>query len=289
MNKKTEGVCVCVIFVPGRKGRTGSSRTLGPKSSPIYLFHSTAMVCALELIDNAIAELEARLKPGLCQPLVVGLEENPKTSKSKNEKPTKSHPPAAHPTPKNDSSNNNNNNNNNTDALPDICKLEFKVGIITKVWTHEVADKLYCEEIDVGETVPRQVASGLRPHFTLEQMMGQRLLVVTNLKAKNLVGFKSHGMVLCAAKTKDKNGSEEQLVEFVEPPVGAEIGEVVSFQGLAPPEPVSAAQVEKKKIFQACLEGLKTTEECLAAWNGHVFMTSAGPCRTKTIAGGAMR
>ena len=44
--------------------------------------------------------------------------------------------------------------------LPDICKLEFKVGQITKVWVHPDADKLYCEEIDVGEKDgPRQIAS----------------------------------------------------------------------------------------------------------------------------------
>lgn len=51
---------------------------------------------------------------------------------------------------------------------PEICKLEFKVGVITKVWEHPEADKLYCEEIDIGEeTGPRQIASGLRPHFSL--------------------------------------------------------------------------------------------------------------------------
>jgi tRNA-binding EMAP/Myf-like protein len=82
----------------------------------------------------------------------------------------------------------------------------------------------------VGEAEPRQIASGLRPHFfTLEEMMGQRLLVVSNLKAKNLVGFKYFGMVLCA-KELAEDGSEK--VEFVEPPAGAVIGEVVTFEGL---------------------------------------------------------
>ena len=171
---------------------------------------------------------------------------------------------------------------------PDICKLEFKVGVITKVWVHPKADKLYCEEIDVGEeTGPRQIASGLRPHFTEEQMLGQRLLVVSNLKAKNLVGFKSHGMVLCAAESKADDSGE--TVQFVEPPVGAPVGEVVTFEGLPTPEPFSGAQVDKKKVFQACLEGMKTTDKCEAAWNGHVFVTSAGPCTVSSIKGGQMR
>ena len=67
--------------------------------------------------------------------------------------------------------------------IPDICKLEFKVGLITKVWTHPDADKLYCEEIDCGEEGgPRQIASGLRKHYTEEEMLGKRVLVVANLK-----------------------------------------------------------------------------------------------------------
>ena len=66
---------------------------------------------------------------------------------------------------------------------PDICKLEFKVGRITKVWVHPDADKLYCEEIDCGEEGgARQIASGLRMHYSEDDMLGKRVLVVANLK-----------------------------------------------------------------------------------------------------------
>ena len=51
-------------------------------------------------------------------------------------------------------------------------------------------DKLYCEEIDVGEEVPRQIASGLAKHYTLEQMQDRAVIVVANLKPRTLVGFK---------------------------------------------------------------------------------------------------
>jgi tRNA-binding EMAP/Myf-like protein len=67
------------------------------------------------------------------------------------------------------------------------------VGVITKVWHHPAAERLFCEEIDVGEGAPRQIASGLREHFTLEQMQGRRVVVVTNLKPAKLVGFESNG------------------------------------------------------------------------------------------------
>lgn len=226
---------------------------------------------ALELLETAITDLECRLnlKPGEA---IKGSSaaNNKNNKKQKQNKPKKQQPQAT----------------TANENQPEICKLEFKVGVITKVWTHPEADKLYCEEIDVGEDAPRQIASGLRPHFSLEQMQGQRLLVVANLKAKNLVKFKSHGMVLCAAIPKD-DGSE--LVEFIEPPPDAKIGEVITFDGLPTPEPLSATQVEKKKVFKNCMEGMKTTEDGAAAWNGHVFMTSAGPCKSKTIKGGVMR
>ncbi|GKY95670.1 hypothetical protein MPSEU_000528000 [Mayamaea pseudoterrestris] len=230
---------------------------------------------ALELIDDAIANLEARL--GIHEQGTSGTSKKKEPQmipKTKKEQPPKNKQPKASPPAEID------------DNLPDICKIEFKVGVITKVWVHETADKLYCEEIDCGEPALRQIASGLRPHFSLEQMQGQRLLVVANLKAKNLVGFKSHGMVLCAAATRE-DGSD--LVEFVEPPLDAPIGEVVSFQGLPAPQPATAAQVEKKKLFQACMDGMKTTDDCQAAWNGHIFTTSRGPCTVKTIKCGTLR
>jgi len=232
------------------------------------------MTNAIDLIDAAIADLEAKLhlSPGGSLPLSIS-SKAPSKKQEQKKAPKQKKPQQSKTASKNENQ-------------PDICKLEFKVGEIVKVWVHPDADKLYCEEINVGEDAPRQIASGLRPHFTEEEMLGQRLLVVSNLKAKNLVGFKSHGMVLCAA---GQNADASEKVEFVEPPEGAPIGEVVTFEGLPAPAPWSGAQVEKKKVFQACMPAMKTTDECVATWDGHVFMTSHGPCKTKSIAGGVLR
>jgi aminoacyl tRNA synthase complex-interacting multifunctional protein 1 len=264
-------------------------------ATPTTTTTTMTVVGAPDLVDDAIAELEARLhlNPGEAVGARSGKNggagdddgdaNGKKNHEKRANKPARSRAAPA-PAPADDVD------------LPDICKLEFKVGVVTKVWVHPAADKLYCEEIDVGESQPRRIASGLRPHFTERQMLGQRLLVVSNLKAKNLVGFKSHGMVLCAAAPAavaaggggGDDGSKEK-VEFVEPPAGAAVGEVVTLEGLPEPRPVSASQCEKKGIFQAAQRGMETTDDCLAAWNGHVFMTTAGPCRAKTIAGGVMR
>jgi len=157
---------------------------------------------------------------------------------------------------------------------PEITKLDIRVGQIVKVWKHETADKLYCEEIDVGEDAPRQIASGLVHHYSLEEMQGRRILVLCNLKPRNLVGFKSHGMVMCAAAPL---GDGKEKVAFVDPPAAAAVGERVTFEGLAG-EPFTPAQVEKKKVLVALGDDMKTDADGVAKWKEHVFGTSAGPC-----------
>lgn len=160
---------------------------------------------------------------------------------------------------------------------PDFTKLQIKVGKIVKVWNHEKADKLYCEEIDLGEEGgPRQIASGLRGHYSLEEMQDRKVLVVCNLKSAKIVGFDSNGMVL-AAKGEDK-------VELVEPPADAPIGESVFITGCTG-EPWSAAQVKKKKVFEAVAKSLKTNDEAVATWDGKLIMTTVGPCKASSLKG----
>eukprot|EP00752_Nemacystus_decipiens_P008304 g7423.t1 len=143
---------------------------------------------------------------------------------------------------------------------PDGSKIDLRVGLITNVWTHESADKLYCEEIDVGEGAPRNIASGLVPHYSLDEMKGRRVIVMCNLKPRNLKGFKSQGMVVCAVQALEEG---KEKVELVAPPAGSTIGERLSFEGLAggPFEPVSAAQMEKKKVLEKILPELATDGE----------------------------
>jgi methionine--tRNA ligase beta chain len=162
---------------------------------------------------------------------------------------------------------------------PEFTKIDIRVGEITKVWNHPEADKLFCEEIDVGEaTGPRQIASGLREHYSLQEMQGKKVLVVCNLKSSKIVGFASNGMVLAA---KGPNGSK---VELVEPPADAPVGERVFIEGLSG-EPLSAAQVKKRKAWDSVAEGLKTGEGGVATWDGKTIMTSTGPCSASSLVG----
>jgi aminoacyl tRNA synthase complex-interacting multifunctional protein 1 len=74
-----------------------------------------------------------------------------------------------------------------------VSLVDLRVGRIVKVWNHPSAERLYCEEIDVGEGAPRQIASGLREHYKLEEMENRLVIVVCNLKPRPLQGFESNG------------------------------------------------------------------------------------------------
>jgi methionine--tRNA ligase beta chain len=143
----------------------------------------------------------------------------------------------------------------------DISALDIRVGKIIRAWEHESAEKLYCEEIDVGEDSPRKIASGLRPFYKLDEMQDRMVLVLCNLKARNLVGFPSHGMVLCASN------ADHTAVEFAVPPPTAKIGDRVMFDGITG-EPEAENKVAKKKMFEVLAPDLKTDEGGVMVWKG---------------------
>lgn len=162
---------------------------------------------------------------------------------------------------------------------PEFTKMDIRVGKIVKVWHHETADKLFCEQIDIcEESGPREIASGLREHYSMEDMQDRLVLVVCNLKPAKIVGFVSNGMVLAA---KSEDGSQ---VELVSPPEGSKIGERVSIEGLNG-EPLSVAQVKKRKTWETVAKDLQTGEGGLATWQGKTIQTTAGPCKAESLEG----
>lgn len=102
------------------------------------------------------------------------------------------------------------------------------MGKIVDVEVHPKAERLYIEKIDVGEPEgPRQIISGLREHYTLEEMLGKEIVVICNLKPRKMQDVMSHGMVLCA---KVKDGDKER-VEFAKLPAGAKPGDRILHEG----------------------------------------------------------
>lgn len=152
----------------------------------------------------------------------------------------------------------------------DISALDIRVGKIIKAWPHPEAEKLFCEEIDIGEEKPRQIASGLRPFYKTDDLENRTVLVLCNLKARTMLGFPSHGMVLCASN------EDHTEVKFVEPPADSKIGERVVFEGLEMKDPEAENKVAKKKYFEKLAPDLKTNGDGVVVWKDHVANTSTG-------------
>eukprot|EP00758_Cryptobia_borreli_P008697 Tbor_TRINITY_DN5411_c0_g2::TRINITY_DN5411_c0_g2_i1::g.24328::m.24328/K15437/AIMP1, ARC1; aminoacyl tRNA synthase complex-interacting multifunctional protein 1 len=88
--------------------------------------------------------------------------------------------------------------------------FDFRVGRIEEIANHPDADKLFVETIDLG-TEKRTIVSGLRDHYTSDDLKGKLCVVVCNMKEKPLKGVNSHGMVLCAGPS--ASVTKVQLVE----------------------------------------------------------------------------
>jgi len=159
----------------------------------------------------------------------------------------------------------------------EFSKMDMRVGEITKIWNHPSADKLFCEEISIGSEV-RQVASGLRGHYTVEELLHKKIIVLCNLKPAKMVGFESCGMVLVA--------KDDSKAELVTPPVNSKVGERVLLQGISVmPDPYSSTQVKKKKTWSLVCKDLKTSQEHVAMYQNYKLVTSAGECTVPTLAG----
>jgi methionine--tRNA ligase beta chain len=162
-----------------------------------------------------------------------------------------------------------------------ITMISFVVGKITKVWKHPDSEKLYCEEVDIGEEMPRSIASGLQQFIKIEDMQDQMVVVCANLKAKKLGGFASHGMVMCA-ETPDKSA-----VELLVPPTGSAIGDLVTIKGFERNPP--ATLNPKKKIFESVVEDFVIDVNGLAKFKDAEWVTDKGNVTSLTIKNGIIR
>ena len=101
----------------------------------------------------------------------------------------------------------------------DFAKLQFQVGVILKCEEVPKSKKLLCSQVQIGSQV-RQIVSGIKAHYKPEDMVGKRVMVVTNLKPAKLAGLVSEGMILCA---EDEKGELSLMVPEKNMPAGAEI------------------------------------------------------------------
>ncbi len=87
-------------------------------------------------------------------------------------------------------------------SIEDFAKLQFKLGTVKSVEKHPKADRLLVSQVDMGDET-RQIVSGIASYFKPEEVVGKKVVVVTNLKPVKLRGVESQGMILCAAGEND--------------------------------------------------------------------------------------
>ncbi len=101
----------------------------------------------------------------------------------------------------------------------DFAKLQFQVGEIIACEEVKKSKKLLCSQVKIGSQV-KQIVSGIKAHYTAEEMVGKKVMVVVNLKPAKLAGILSEGMLLCA---EDADGNLSLMVPERQMPAGAEI------------------------------------------------------------------
>ena len=101
----------------------------------------------------------------------------------------------------------------------DFAKLQFQVGEIIACEAVPQSKKLLCSQVKVGSQV-RQIVSGIKAHYTPEEMVGKKVMVLVNLKPAKLAGVLSEGMLLCA---EDAEGNLALMTPEKNMPAGAEI------------------------------------------------------------------
>ena len=104
-------------------------------------------------------------------------------------------------------------------TFEEFGKMQFQVGEIISCEAVKKSKKLLCSQVKIGSQV-KQIVSGIKAHYTPEEMVGKKVMVLVNLKPAKLAGVLSEGMLLCA---EDENGELSLMVPEKKMPSGAEI------------------------------------------------------------------
>ena len=104
-------------------------------------------------------------------------------------------------------------------TFEDFGKMQFQVGEIISCEEVKKSKKLLCSQVRVGSEV-KQIVSGIKAHYSAEEMVGKKVMVLVNLKPAKLAGVLSEGMLLCA---EDANGNLALVSPEKDMPAGAEI------------------------------------------------------------------
>ncbi|MCL2317458.1 MAG: methionine--tRNA ligase [Methanomassiliicoccaceae archaeon] len=109
------------------------------------------------------------------------------------------------------------------ETFSDFRKLDLRVGKIISAEDHPDAEKLFLMKVDIGEGTPRQIVAGLRAYYKKDQLVGRKIILVSNLKPAKLRGYMSEGMMLAADDESIGGKSVQLLRPSKDLPVGAKM------------------------------------------------------------------
>ena len=104
-------------------------------------------------------------------------------------------------------------------SYDDFDKCQFQVGEIIDCKEVPKSKKLLCSQVKIGSQV-KQILSGIKQYYSAEEMVGKKVMVLVNLKPRQLAGMTSEGMLLCA---EDAEGNLALMKPEKDMPAGAEI------------------------------------------------------------------
>lgn len=87
-------------------------------------------------------------------------------------------------------------------TIENFAKVELKIGKVSEAKRVEGSKKLIVMKVDTGEE--RQIVAGIGNAYTPEELIGKRIVVVTNLQPVRLMGVESQGMLLAASDDEGK-------------------------------------------------------------------------------------
>jgi tRNA-binding EMAP/Myf-like protein len=214
----------------------------------------------------------------------------------------------------------------------DFSRIELRVGTITKCYRHPDAEALLVEEVDVGDGdddvgddcipavgidsggdggprggrgVVRTVVSGIAAHYDPSELVGKKVVVATNLKPAKMRGIESTAMLLAASSMSKEEEKEKgaaaaaaavRVVELLEPPADAVVGERIFLEGDEPASSSSSSSLPlpdlvlksdgQQKVWKRVAAKLACRpDDGDATFDGKRLLTSKGPCRPATLKG----
>jgi len=147
-----------------------------------------------------------------------------------------------------------------------FSKLDLRVAKILAIKDHPNADKLYMMHLDVGKLGKRVIVAGMKPYYSKEEMIGKKIIIVSNLKTATIRGIKSNGMLLAA---EDGKGSCSLLN-----PGEASPGSDIIVEGITK-KPANIIEFEDFKEVN-----MKIGEEQKAVYKGKILKSEKGEVKS---------